>query len=168
MKLHYIMLNDVILYYFKLLHYIYYIYIYITYTYADIVYYLYLHIIYYVYYVYAHIDMHTPIHIAPCVCVWVWENESRQFSVTTSNASLPSSARAVLRAKASSSRTLNVTMALLLWERLAMANAGISHVFALFQLFNRAFWYLRVHFCVGRKVEDLPSSRTYLHLVFSE
>ena len=66
MKLHYIMLNDVILYYIKVLHYIYYIYI--TYTYADIVYYLYLHIIYYVYYVYAHIDMHTPIHIAPCVC----------------------------------------------------------------------------------------------------
>ena len=111
---------------------------------------------------------HAHAHPYSPVCVWVWENESRQFSVTTSNASLPSSARAVLRAKASSSRTLNVTMALLLWERLAMANAGISHVFALFQLFNRAFWYLRVHFCVGRKVEDLPSSRTYLHLVFSE
>ena len=64
------------LYYIILNYYIIYIYIYITYTYADIVYYLYLHIIYYVYYVYAHIDMHTPIHIAPCVCVSLRERKS--------------------------------------------------------------------------------------------
>ena len=76
MKLHYIILNDVILYYIKLLYilFIYIIYIlYILLTNADIVYYLYLHIIYYIYYVYAHIDMHTPIHIAVCVCVREFE-----------------------------------------------------------------------------------------------
>ena len=109
------------------------------------------------------IDMHTPIHIAPCVCVCVSLRERRSTILSHDQQRIAAELSAC-RAPcltASSSRTLNVTMALLLWGRLAMANAGISHVFALFQLFNRAFWYLLAHFCVGRKVEDLPSSRTY-------
>lgn len=99
---------------------------------------------------------HAHAHPYSPVCVWstILSHDQQRIAAELS------ACRAPCRT-ASSSRTLNVTMALLLWERLAMANAGISHVFALFQLLNRAFWYLLAHFCVGRKVEDLPSSRTY-------